>query len=49
MCNIGEPVNEVIVVEPLKTPVPLPGVTPEDEPKPVRPVVPTVIPVPAEV
>lgn len=49
MCNIGEPINEVVVVEPLKAPVPLPGM-PQDEPEPKpRPVVPTVIPVPAEV
>ena len=45
MCNIGKPV-EIVVVDPLVLPAPLPG-TPEDEPKP-RPVTPTYVPVPVE-
>lgn len=45
MCNIGKPVREIIVVEPLKVPAPVPG-TNVPEPKPTTP---TVIPVPVHV
>jgi len=45
MCNIGKP-QEIVVVDPLVLPAPLPGTV--DEPE-VRPVAPAYIPVPVEV
>lgn len=46
MCNIGKPV-EIVVVDPLVLPAPLPG-TPDAEPEP-KPIAPSYIPVPVEV
>lgn len=36
MCNIGKPV-EIVVVDPLVLPAPLPGTVDEPEPKPIAP------------
>jgi hypothetical protein len=44
MCNIGKP-QEIVVVDPLVLPAPLPGTEVEPE---IQPVVPTPVPVTAE-